>query len=599
VGERIEGFSHPSFRHLADVPPGPLSPEDPDRFEKWRLRQQYAEDMRLYRLQVLADVTDNKRLEHVEREKCSHDPAYFISVYGYIVEPRKRKSGSGLGGSGTKPWVLVERQVQMLRWIDWVQQQEDENADGLVSKARDWGASWLTVADSVHRWIFEEPFSSLFLSASEEFVDSKSPKSLFTKMDKFIEYLPTFLKPPGFAPTRHRFHRYLLNPANGNTITGETTTTRSGRSDRVSRVFIDEAAQVPDLEYVYAGLTDVTDHRIMVSTESMDQGPFFYDMRTGANVEERCAVFEADWWQLQDDDWYARAQARYSAMPNGADHFQREIMRDPHTQSDFCYPTLRHKIPDVTITRDPGAPLYVTIDPGFNDACAIIIVQKNLASGKYEVLDGYTNSNQEAAFYGPLLTGERVDVNGVPIAGDWQYGEEEDRWIDQMKAWGGKSAVTRYIGDTYGENKSGASADSWYSVWRRNHQIAINIDRMPSGKLASYRMQARTHVGRRKSMRWWIPMVEFADTLGARKVLFAWQNNKFPKAMRSGRIPESGMLRDSTTHFTSAGEFLAANLDMQNQLLQYSRERQSRQELEELAEGPTGHRFGRRMAEMR
>jgi len=425
-------------------------------------------------------------------------------------------------------------------------------------------------------------------------VDSKSPKSLFTKIDRFLEHLPAFLLPPGFAPTRHRFFRYLKNPENENTITGDTTTGRSGRGDRVSRAMIDEAAQIPDLEYVYAGLTDVTDHRILVSTESFDEGTFFYDMRTSGDADKKCAVFEFDWWDLHDDDWFQRAIARYATMPNGQMHFQREVGRNPLMNSQFVYPTARAKITNPTIERQKGMPLFITIDPGFGDEAAIIWVQQNLATGKYEVLDGYTNNGIEASFYGPLITGEKVDFQGVPIRGDWSYGHDEEELIARMKAWGGKLAVTRYVGDTYGDNTSGATNDSWYSVWKRNHRIAINTDRLPSGKLAAHRMQARTHKGRREALHWLMPMLEFADTTGARLVLFAIQNNKFPKIARSGKIPESGMLRDSTTHFTSALEFLAANLYMQNLLTQYNKGREDRaHELD--VSTRTGHRFGKRM----
>jgi len=91
---------------------------------------------------------------------------------------------------------------------------------------------------------------------------------------------------------------------------------------------------------------------------------------------------------------------------------------------------------------------------------------------------------------------------------------------------------------------------------------------LPSGKLAAHRTQARSMPGRRKAVRWLMPKLEFADTIGARKVLLALQNNSFTVS-KNGRIPEGGMFRDGTTHFTSAIEYWAANMYMQDQLMGY------------------------------
>jgi hypothetical protein len=594
--QHISGFTRPGWEFLGDVPPGPTGPADADRYRKWEARQEYADQLRSYRLQTLHDLKDNRRLQAIEREKGAADPAYFISVYGWIVEPRRRKASiSGLGGSGTKPWILVERQVQLLRWIRWVEEQEDENADGLISKARDWGVSWTFVADSAHKWIFEEDgYTTLFISQQEELVDGKSPKALLKKFDQFTQRLPGFLMPPGYAPTRNRFFKTVENPQTGSMITGTTTTATTGRSDRVSRIFIDEAAMIPELEHIYAGLTDVTDHRFMASSENLEHTEFFYNMRKGQDVEERCAVFEADWWQLHDEEWLRRAKKRYATMPNGEAHFQREIGRQPESTSNWVYPETRMKSPQSGLDYIPGMPVWVTIDPGHDDQFACIYIMQDLRDNRFKVLDGYTNNLLPAAFYGPLITGDLVDTEGNPIAGPWQYTEWDLEKIAWVKSFAGRP---KYIGDTYGDNVQGASADSWYDVWRRNHNLEINVDRLPSGKLAAYRMAARTHVGRRKAARWILPSVDFADTVGARQVLHALQNNSFGRMPKSGKLPESGMLRDQTTHYTSAFEFWAVNMELMASLTLYNEDRTKRQESEE-RDTRTGHRFGRQSYEI-
>jgi hypothetical protein len=351
---------------------------------------------------------------------------------------------------------------------------------------------------------------------------------------------------------------------------------------------------------VFTGIADTTDHRFLCSTESMDEGDDFYNLGHGIDMEYRPSLFTMDHWEnpLHDRKWYEKQQKRFAADPDG---WEREVMRNPLTTSQFVYPNAREKMPLPDLLYFKGNPLYVTIDPGFEDAFACAVLQQNVADGYWDVLGGYTNHREEAAYYGPIITGSRVDLKGDPIPFD--YGPYEEEFIDWMADLtnGGKE-LPKYIGDTYGDNRQGASADSWYIVWLRNHGVRVNADRLPNGKVAAYRMQARTHVGRRKALRWIMPKLRFGDSLGARQALIALQNNQFPKPARTGKIPEGGMLRDKTTHYTSALEYWAVNIQMQDQLTQYSQEREARMaEIRDLEDIQTSrvHRLGgRRLAEV-
>jgi hypothetical protein len=216
--------------------------------------------------------------------------------------------------------------------------------------------------------------------------------------------------------------------------------------------------------------------------------------------------------------------------------------------------------------------VVVGIDPGFDDATAIVVLQQNVADGYWDVLNGYTNNKVLADFYGPILCGSKITRDGEPVAYDYTaYEDEFIEWMAEITN-GGKE-LPQYVGDTYGNTQNGASADTWYSMWHKNHGIIVNRDRLPNGKANAARMQLRTHPGRRKALRWILPKLRFADTLGARQALLALQNNSFPKPARSGRIPEGGMLRDNTTHYTSALEYFAANTFYKDLLMQYNDKR--------------------------
>ena len=547
---------------LKDVPPGATGPNDPEREAKREAWEAWSLKVRIHRLKVLEAIKKHPQLETVEWHRCKNDPAYFITMYGYIHEPRKSRRGFGFS-----PWILFERQVQMIRWYQWVREQEDENADGIDSKCRDMGATWLMCGLFAHGWLFESTFLALCVSWKEEYVDSKKPRAVFKKIDWFMQHLPKWMMPSGYVPqpgTKYRNHLLMLNPENENTITGESTTTNSGRGDRATVMLFDEAAQIPGFMDVWMGVTDSTDHRFGVSTESLEQGTDWVDLRTGASAEYRPSLFVMEWYEnpMHDDAWYLRQEKRFAADP---DKFQQEILRNPYTDSQFVYPLMREKFPLPDLEYEHGNPLYVAIDPGFDDATAIAWIQYNIRESRYEVLNGYTNNKEITDFYGPLLAGTELDLNGEKV-GEFRYTAHEYELMEWVASIGGINA--KFIGDMYGANQNGASADTWYSVWQRNHGIVVNRDRLPSGKLAAHRTQARSMPGRRKAVRWLMPKLEFADTIGARKVLLALQNNSFTVS-KNGRIPEGGMFRDGTTHFTSAIEYWAANMYMQDQLMGY------------------------------
>jgi hypothetical protein len=554
---------------LMTVPVGPNRPDDPEFEQKRDAWERWGADLVRYRMQTVKAAVAHPRLAQLEWRKCANDPAYFIAVYGYLYEPRRRGKRSG-----TIPWIPFERQVQMIRWWQACMAAEDESADGVVSKSRDMGASWMMCALQIWGWLFVEPFNSLNISLKEEAVDSRMPKSLFWKIDKFLSYLPDYLMPPGFNHTQHRMKMWLRNPSNDNTITGESTNANSARADRATMILFDEAALIPQFLYVYGSASESSDHRFVVSTENMEHGTDFYNLARGIDMDEQPSPFPMEYYEhpLHDSEWL---ENRRKKIPNSED-FEREIMRNPFGASYYVYPPAREKSPDPDIQYVPGSTLYCSIDPGFDDATAIIWVQFNHHASRWEVINGYTNEKMPAAFYAGILAGTVVDLDGNPLEDGFSYTDYDEEVMAWVRSVGSEKFT--YVGDMAGEqrNMAARNADSVYSVIRELVDIRVLADRTPTGKSSAYRMESRTHKGRREALKWLLPRLEFGDTVGARQALSALQNNRFSNS-RTGRIPESGMFRDGTTHFTSALEYWAVNIKADHDMSSFYESRAERQ----------------------
>jgi hypothetical protein len=389
--------------------------------------------------------------------------------------------------------------------------------------------------------------------------------------------LPHFLVPAGFNKKDHRFKLTLINPVSGNVISGESTNSQAGRGDRTTMMLFDEAALIADLTNKWMNVADSTDHRFAVSSENIDEGYDFYNLVRGIDMEYSPRPFTIDWYQhpRHDDEWFARERKR---IPN-EEAFRREVLRDPLTNSYFVYPTAREKACNPAVEYVKGSPVYVSIDPGFNDPCAITWWQYNLALNEYQVINGYTNDHLEAAFYGCILKGEATDVKGLPVEGDWWFSPEDEEVMAWVKSLGiDPTKDIKYFGDMYGDTQNGATADTVYSVLRQRFNIRVLADRTPSGKCPAHKMRARTHKGRRESTRKILPRIAFGDTIGCRQALHALQNNRFPKAsVSTGKIPEGGMLRDGTTHYTSSIEYFAVNIELLADIKAFTEGRRERE----------------------
>lgn len=553
-------------------PPASLiAPDDPERDEKRAAWLNWRTSVLRHRVKRWMELEKNADLRPIEMALCK-DPAYWLLMWGTIFEPRPQRDRAP-----DSPFLLYPFQIDTLDWFDQRLKSSGADADGIVSKSRDMGASWLMAAWALHGWLFRYPWQFRIVSWRADEVDAKNPDSVFWKIDYIFQRLPKWMQPKGFDPDLHRQKMYLGNPANGNVIGGQASTERAMRGGRATCIGYDEAAINKMFEESWASTSNVAPTRIAVSSEHLEFNDFFYRLRTGEGVDpdERPAVLELDYYlhPEHDEQWYADQKARLAAKPGA---FEREVLRDPKAgDTTFVYAAAgdKHTVP---VTYVPGAPLYVGIDPGHADETAVVWMQQQ-PDGRMKVLDAYQAKGKTASFWGTILRGtphqriaswepnaEAVPVGLAPTEADpdtWQYTQHE---LDLMQ-WTRTLPKATYFGDVSGNNTLGASKDTVYSRLSK-FGIVVNADRDKDGKSRAWKMQARTFKGRQEALKELLPRMDFGNTWGGKLALSAVQNYRWTTQDKPRVSEPRAPLHDSTSHLCSAIEYVAVNLYMRRQV---------------------------------
>ena len=535
--------------HLAEPPPAPRSPDDPEAETRRAAYQAWALAVLEWRVRRRPEIERDPVLQALEIEKCRLSPAYWLLMWGFVYEPRDASRGD------EKPFILFPVQVDLLEFYLRVLESEGADADGAVSKSRDMGASWILCAFALWGWLFRSPWKVTLVSRNEDLVDSKSSDSLFWKIDFLLDRLPRWMLPAKYTKESCRFKLMLAHPTSSNQIDGESTTSNAARGGRATWVGFDEAAFIPDFFAAWSGAANSTDHRFAVSSESIDVGTDFYDLQSGKKSNGVTpAPFVMEWWENLNHTigWYEQMRERFAVTP---DRFEREVNRNPLAgNTTIVYPKALDLHGGSEFRWRPnGGKLYVGIDPGLDDDTAMIWAQADPGSDLLFIVNGYSNRAKPADFYGSIATGQLV-------SGEWDY----DSYDLDLMDWTKLLPMATWYGDTYGKNVMGATLDSFYDRLRKGFHIYVNADRTPADRDTADLQQARSLLGRRQALMKLLPRLRFADTPGAMQVLDALQSHKF--APRKSRIAvQQKPLHDDTSHYVSALEYLAVHLQMRRQ----------------------------------
>jgi hypothetical protein len=215
----------------------------------------------IYRRRIIerADVDEEFRNECWIR--ASRDPIWYIDSFAFTYSPKDHPD------CPHQPFVLWPCQERVFRQVD--------AAIGhhavLGEKSRDMGFTWIMVALAEWRFHFRPHQTFLFGSRKQEYVDkSGDPKSIFWKIDYFIENMPGWLQ-----PYSNRTILHIENLDNGSTIDGESTNENFARGDRRSAIFLDEFPKVENGYAIEEAAGDATNCPIYFGTSAGASGAHF------------------------------------------------------------------------------------------------------------------------------------------------------------------------------------------------------------------------------------------------------------------------------------------------------------------------------------
>jgi hypothetical protein len=193
--------------------------------------------------------------------------ADFISDWGYTIDPRAIAESR----NPVMAFELWPRQRELIaHMMDcWL-----SSTPGIVVKARDVGASWVSMALLASLCIYRQGFAAGVGSATEIKVDrSGDPDTLFYKARSFLEHLPPEFA-GGYDQDRTSAYMRLTFPLTGSSITGEAGD-QMGRGGRKSIYIVDEFAFVERPKIIDRNLSANTKCRIDVSTVNGMANSFF------------------------------------------------------------------------------------------------------------------------------------------------------------------------------------------------------------------------------------------------------------------------------------------------------------------------------------
>ena len=261
------------------------------------------------------------------KEYYKNEPHEFINDWAITYDPRK----SGTDQPATMPFLMFQRQAE---FVTFILQLLDQQESGICEKARDMGATWTAVSVCVWAFLFRPGTAIGWGSRKADLVDRiGDPDSIFEKMRIQLGAIPSFFMPVGFTQKTHATYMRIVNPENGNTITGESGD-NIGRGGRKSVYFKDESAHYERPEMIQAALDDNTNVQIDISSVN-GPGNVFYRRRQAARlyqgeiVRGKPYAFIMDWRDhpAKDQQWYDYRQA--NAREQGLLHkFEQEVNRN-------------------------------------------------------------------------------------------------------------------------------------------------------------------------------------------------------------------------------------------------------------------------------
>lgn len=314
----------------------PKNPAAPQTMDTWPTEDDYLR-VEAWRAWMLRQYKAKPELLVQAKEFYKHRPVQFINHWCDTWDTRNVEIRGENAVSVKKrvrmPMLLFRRQAQLVQFVDGCLAAD---ANGLVEKSRDMGATWVLVSRSNHMFLFWDDAAIGWGSANALKLDRlDDPSSIFEKIRMQLRHIPSVFLPRGWNADEHMMHMRIVNPANGSSITGDVGK-NIGRGARTRMYIVDEAAHLEQPEAVEAALSEATRVRIDISSVS-GLGTVFHRTRQAGVVWEpgqtmmraKTNVFIMDWSHhpAKTPEWHDERREYFKAK--GLAHvFAREIDRD-------------------------------------------------------------------------------------------------------------------------------------------------------------------------------------------------------------------------------------------------------------------------------
>lgn len=524
--------------------PDPM-PFDPAEWQTWYAR------MLAHRVRVMAETNrpgpEGKRARSYHRALCKQPDGlghlYWLVTFCFLTEQRDQ------GDDVVLPFIPTPRQVELILTLHEVMAAPKGRMGSLaVEKCRAVGATWIDASHHVWEWTFSTYYTGLLVSEDAEKVDKPGDSgSWMWKLDFLLgrhlrpagNRYPAWLLPTGFSWDRHKGHRTelkLLNPETGSSVIGEGANETAGRSTRVRKASMDEAAFFPYCGTVWNLLNATTDHRFIYSTAGMNP-PDFYHIVHGKEGYIQPRTFRFEWHQ-----WPGRDQAWLDAVREGMklEDFEREyLIKYLAGTGVWVYPEAG-ELATGWWPYEPGlGPLFCTIDDGGDDPTALVVFQREAGTNWTRVVGAIEVQGWTIRQVGELITGE-------PESGR-RLSPRERAWMKWATDVGLKRAT--FYGDRHGEQRNQVTMTSPFETLATEYHIHVIV---PEHEENSFK-------ARRDATKELIPWLRVHEANGGPQFLEALQLYKFPKR-RSGSQATSendAPVHDDATHLATCCDYFA------------------------------------------
>lgn len=463
------------------------------------------------------------------KEKAKEDPEYFFDTFLYTFDPKREPYHHRF-----KTFNFQKRLIRDL--VHAIRNGEDI----FIEKCREMGATYTVLGVLIWFWLYEPAANFLIGSRKEDYVDNRrggvvgnKEESLFGKVDYMISRLPAFMLPEGFRPDKHFNYMSLINPENGNAISGESSNPNFSRGGRQRAIMMDEFAFWENDASAWGSTADTTNCRIVLTTPGIKPGKA-KRLRFGKDGEKIKVVtltYKMD--PRKDRKWIEKERERRSS-----EDFNREIMINWELSiAGRVYSELENAVyGDFPFIQN--SILYCSGDYGL-DGTTFLFWQINPANGKPRLIDSYTNDGQIIQYYFPLF--------GQPIDSKFVYSDDDLKAITQISQY--PPAI--HFGDADVRKKSFVKSTSTLLELQK---IGVHVQSITPNNFLTRRDITKAYLSRG---------IEINANARNEYVLECWKLYRYPERSEGSQstTPIVKPIHDFTSHPSTAMEYFFLNLD--------------------------------------